>query len=429
MRLIAISGSWAFDIAGVNNATAEISFGRGGFQEARGSGSGAEYYVSHILEELDDDLEWFVDYDGGALYLQPANGTAPTTLVAAQLPCIVSIQGQPGNLARDISLVGLTFAHSANTYMRDYEVPSGGDWSVHRGGAVFLDNTADIFISTSKFVNLGGNAVVLSNLNLAPTIAFSEFVWLGESALVLLGSVSGIDGVTNAQQPTDAMLVGSLVHELGAHIKQTAGVAQFLSRRTQVSKCAMFNMPRAGININDGFAGGLNISGNVIFNTVRETSDHGPFNSWDRQPYLVDYGTGPTLVPERSYITANLLFNCYTSTWPIDHDDGSAYYTDSYNVLVYGGYKSYLAHSKTAHNQLYIYPDGQRFDAGAGGAEMDGGAMAEKYGAAAKRPGAPVPAIWGANCAQYFSQQPGDSGWDEVSACTRPLFCPPCPTL
>ena len=29
-----------------------------------------------------------------------------------------------------------------------------------------------------------------------------------------------------------------------------------------------------------------------------------------------------------------------------DHDDGSCYYNDTYNVMIYGGYKNYLGHSK-----------------------------------------------------------------------------------
>ena len=48
--------------------------------------------------------------------------------------------------AHDITIRGLTVAHSAPTYMADYEMPSGGDWSIHRGGAVFLDGTEDITI-------------------------------------------------------------------------------------------------------------------------------------------------------------------------------------------------------------------------------------------------------------------------------------------
>jgi hypothetical protein len=34
---------------------------------------------------------------------------------------------------------------------------------------------------------------------------------------------------------------------------------------------------------NDGFGGGDNITENVLFHTCRESSDHGPINSWDRQ--------------------------------------------------------------------------------------------------------------------------------------------------
>lgn len=41
-----------------------------------------------------------------------------------------------------------------------------------------------------------------------------------------------------------------------------------------------------GINFNDGAMGGEVMDGNVLFNFVRESNDHGPFNSWDRQPYI-----------------------------------------------------------------------------------------------------------------------------------------------
>lgn len=44
----------------------------------------------------------------------------------------------------------------------------------------------------------------------------------------------------------------------------------------------------------------------------------------------------------------------------IDHDDGSCYYMDKNNVLVYGGFKNFAGHSKVAVNNLYIYPDAPR---------------------------------------------------------------------
>lgn len=51
---------------------------------------------------------------------------------------------------------------------------------------------------------------------------------------------------------------------------------------------------------------------------VRETSDHGCFNSWDRLPYLTTVRTGvPSLIPAESYITRNFFINNYHTTWPI----------------------------------------------------------------------------------------------------------------
>jgi hypothetical protein len=118
-------------------------------------------------------------------------------------------------------------------------------------------------------------------------------------------------------------------------------------------------MPRAAININDGFYGNHTLSYNVIFNTIRETSDHGPINSWDRQPYLSDalQPDLPSLWQHESYIHHNNLVNNYHSVWPIDHDDGSCFYEDSYNFQIYGGKKNYLGHSKIDHHEIYVYAD------------------------------------------------------------------------
>ena len=120
-----------------------------------------------------------------------------------------------------------------------------------------------------------------------------------------------------------------------------------------------FAGPRAAVSLTDGFGGGTEIVGNLFFDFVRETADHGLINSWDRIPYVTTCRDGitPSPVPAESFITRNLLINSFNSVWPIDHDDGSAYYLDSDNVLVYGGYKSFLGNNKTAANNLYLYPD------------------------------------------------------------------------
>jgi hypothetical protein len=125
----------------------------------------------------------------------------------------------------------------------------------------------------------------------------------------------------------------------------------------------MFNMPRASVNVNDGFYGNHTISWNVMFNSVRETRDHGPINTWDRQPYLTDAVQSdlPSVWQHQSYIHHNTLFDNYNTNWPIDHDDGSCFYEDSYNFQIYGGKKNYLGHSKIDHHEIYVYPDGKSF--------------------------------------------------------------------
>ena len=43
-----------------------------------------------------------------------------------------------GAYAIGLRFVNLTLTGSRVTFLEQYEVPSGGDWSVHRGGALFV---------------------------------------------------------------------------------------------------------------------------------------------------------------------------------------------------------------------------------------------------------------------------------------------------
>jgi hypothetical protein len=352
-------GSWIFEIASTNSTQNTIMFGRGGFQIAPGWNTGGAFYVANIFEELDSPNEWFLDKNTRTLYFMP-NDTMPNIFVASQIPCIISVSGGGiENSANNILIQGLTLAQTTHTYMRDYMVPSGGDWSVHRGGTVYLTNTKNITITHNLFTQLGSNGVALIDYNNATSITLNEFVWLADSGIILVGSTNGIDGFSVASQPANTLIQSNLFHETGIYVKQSSPVLIAVSRSVSVIGNLMFNIPRAAINVNDGFYGNHTLSWNVIFNTVRETSDHGNINSWDRQPFLTDAVQPglPSLWQHESYIHHNTLFNNYRSVWPLDHDDGSCFYEDSYNFLVYGGKKNYLGHSKTDHHEIYVYAD------------------------------------------------------------------------
>lgn len=102
---------------------------------------------------------------------------------------------------------------------------------------------------------------------------------------------------------------------------------------------------------------------------VRETGDHGPFNSWDRQPYLTVNGVvdgfptsdklgnpAASIIKRPDTIERNLLINGYNSVWTIDHDDGSQFFNDTHNLMVFGGCKNYLGNSKSCDDNVIVYP-------------------------------------------------------------------------
>jgi hypothetical protein len=199
-------GSWVFEIASSNSTNNTIMFSRGGFQEARGWPYGGPFYVSNIFEELDSPNEWFLDKDTRTLYFMP-NDTMPNVFVASQIPCLISVSGSSiENSANNILIQGLILTQTSNTYMKDYMVPSGGDWAVHRGGSIYLTNTNNITITHNLLTQLGSNGVAVIDYNNATSITSNEFVWLADSGIVLVGTTNGIDGFSVASQPTNTLI-------------------------------------------------------------------------------------------------------------------------------------------------------------------------------------------------------------------------------
>lgn len=43
----------------------------------------------------------------------------------------------------------------------------------------------------------------------------------------------------------------------------------------------------------------------------------------------------------------------------VDHDDGSRYYHDDFNLFLFGGYENFMGKHKVSQNNLYVYPEYQ----------------------------------------------------------------------
>ena len=284
-----------------------VVLGNGGWQTfefmAGNSFSGnSRYFIDNVFEELDAPDEWYLDSDQGILYFIPPPDLDihEATVVVPQLKQLVEFRGSPDEPVRHIQLIGFRYTHTATTYLDEYEVPSTGDWGIHRGGTVFITGAEDCAIKESYFDAVGGNAVFISNHNRRIHVAGNKFRLTGDSAVCLCGENNMVAREWNCefcgttrpwdfrdvdQYPAECLVTNNHMHHIGVYGKQTAGVFMSITRHNTISHNHIHDMPRAAICINDPFWGGHVIEHNDIHDTVQESDDHGPFNAWGRGHY------------------------------------------------------------------------------------------------------------------------------------------------
>ena len=232
-----------------------------------------------------------------------------------------------------------------------------------------MDGCENITISENYFTRTDGIAISINRYNRNNTIYKNEAVWGGATFIAQWGDTEGItfpgevtemgwDG-TNGNQPRFTNVSYNLVHELGIWEKQSSFYFQAKSCQNYIFGNIFYNGPRAGVNFNDGFGGGSKLLSNLLFNTCRESGDHGPFNSWDRQVYVTSVLNGtPSVIKQYDEIGYNFMLGNYDTTQNVDNDDGSNYYSTHDNFLVYGcrGLKTnFGGHDNHHFNNIYGY--------------------------------------------------------------------------
>ena len=362
--------SWMFEVGSYDSSSGTFTFSKGGFQGARGANGGDEIVVENVMEELDWPNEWFYDEDSKTLYYfhNATAGTEPpsdTLFVATQLKTLITVKGTMADPVEEVTIRGVNFRDTAYTYLDPHGMPSGGDWGLERMGALFFEGTKGVIVDSCIFERLDGNGIMVSGYNRNTTIQRNEFLWIGSTAIAQWGYTSGTDipGMgwdgTDGNQPRFSNILYNFAHELGIWEKQSSFYFQAKSCQNLIMRNIVFNGPRAGINFNDGFGGSSNVSENFLFNTCRESGDHGPFNSWDRQVFVTKVRNG-TASPEKAYdyIESNFLIANYHSLLAIDNDDGSNYYKTHGNFVAYaerGMKNDFGGHDNHHYNNIYAY--------------------------------------------------------------------------
>lgn len=358
----------------------------GGTQNNRGSGMHPLYrMVENVREELDAPGEWYFDPKAHILYFYPPPGIqlASAQIEIVRLRELISIHGTSTSPVRFISWKGFTFRHTARTFMETKEPLLRSDWTIHRGGAVFVTGAEDCQLRDCFFDQVGGNTIFISGYNRRVQVKGCRIENSGASGVLLMGDVravrspllnydapfdyAGLDrtpGPLTDDYPADCLIEDCLITRTGRVEKQTAGIAMAMARRIIVRHCSIYDVPRAGINLCDGCWGGHVIEHCDVFDTVQETGDHGSWNSWGRDRYWHpdpavmnrEVALDPKLASLDTIEPITLRNNRWRCDhgWDVDLDDGSSHYRIYCNLFLNGGLKLREGYDRRVWNNITV---------------------------------------------------------------------------
>jgi hypothetical protein len=257
------------------------------------------------------------------------------------------------------------------------------DWTMYRGGAIFFDGAEDCSVEDCFIDQVGGNAIFVNNYDRRIAVRGCQIAKAGANGVAFVGDpqavraqinwksnldIASIDktpGPRTNNYPAECLVEDCLIYLSGRVEKQTAPVEIDMAQDITVRHCSIYDVPRAGINIGDGCWGGHVIEFCDIFDTVKETGDHGSFNSWSRDRFWnikgVDLNTVtlgenkglPLLDVVKPNILRNNRWRC-DHGWDIDLDDGSSNYQIYNNLCLSGGIKLREGFYRVCENNIML---------------------------------------------------------------------------
>ena len=366
-------GGYSYRIDGKNeDGTLRLS---GGWQNNRQMGMHREYrYAENIREEMTEPGEWYFDSRHLRLYVRPVPGDDLDQAEIAVSRGFFILDG-----CEDVTIENITFERSIRTFMDTQEPLLRSDWTIYRGGAITVRNSRTCSIDRCTFRDIGSNGVFVDGNNESIFIRRSHFSRIGASGLCFVGRPDSVrsplfeynetqafanldlqKGPKSDNFPKNCTAEDCLIEYMGLTEKQATGVEISMAYGITVKNCTVCHTSRSGINISEGTFGGHRIEGCDVFDTVRETGDHGSFNSWGRDRYwhvpdLDDREAGRYALLDM--LSPNVItrsrFRCDRG-WDIDLDDGSSNYIITENLCLNGGIKLREGFFRVVRNNITV---------------------------------------------------------------------------
>ena len=366
-------GGFSYEVTG-KDENGELTY-IGGWQNNRQMGMHSDFkYIENVREEMTLPGEWYFDKENKRVYvmLKPEH-----SLDSAEICVNSSFFVFKG--CKNVSVENIKIRRAKRTFMLTNEPLLRSDWTIYRGGAIYFTNSRDCSISKCSLFDVGTNGVFVDGKNNNITISKCHFKNLGASGVCFVGKPSSVRsplfeatksqsfleidkkrGPKNSEYPKGCTVENCLIERVGIVEKQATGVEISMSYGIRVINTSIYDASRAGINISEGTFGGHLIDGCDVFDTVKETGDHGSFNSWGRDRFWHLYD----LPQNEIYKYASL--DCISKTvirssrfrcdrgWDIDLDDGSSNYEIYNNLCLNGGIKLREGFQRYVHNNIMV---------------------------------------------------------------------------
>ncbi|MGB6041728.1 MAG: PDZ domain-containing protein [Pirellulales bacterium] len=355
----------------------------GGWQNNRPTAMhNSHRFVENIYEELNAPGEWYLDARQGVLYFYPPQDVdlSKAKIEGARLVHLIELHGTRDSPVRHVTFRGLRMTHTARTFMDNKEPLLRSDWTTYRGGAIFVSGGEDILLQDLHLDSVGSNAIFVNKYNRRVTITGCTIAEAGASGVCFVGDVKAVrspllnydkrtsydqvdktPGPKTLDYPAECRVHDNLIYRSGRFEKQTAGVQISMSSKITVSHNSIYDVPRAGINISEGTWGGHLLEFNDVFDTVKETGDHGSFNSWGRDRFWELHGADVSGKHREivqwdaidTTVIRNNRFRC-DHGWDIDLDDGSTNYHLYNNLCLHGGLKLREGFFRKVENNIIV---------------------------------------------------------------------------
>jgi hypothetical protein len=206
----------------------------GGWQNNRKMGMHERYrFVENIFEELDTVNEWFYNRETKYLYLFPPQSIdLKTALIKTpQINHLFEFRGSEKLPVSNLTIEGLELTQTLRTFMENKEPLLRSDWTIYRGGAIFMEGAENCQIKNCTISSVGGNAIFFSNYNCNCEVTGCLISNAGANGVCFVGDplfINPESGDFRVKEGSPALLVGitgsamSLGFEQGLHVAESA---------------------------------------------------------------------------------------------------------------------------------------------------------------------------------------------------------------